>query len=276
MQESFEMALYWSYLEMHKNNNLRQRTIDRIQRILKEVPANDHFLPLLWKGFAECQSKWVQSFFRETALSKRKIVSDNKITDIPSEVQRIVGWAIRAELTKRQKRAENGCTLSAQMAEMLTKMRVFCSDIEKCIEYVSECYNFSEQVLNKGGLTLVAKEIFEWSSALVDRIGKRFNKSSLERDGTNAIHNSLRIMKKDPYLKSLFKIGMKSLHGDADDDIVAKLHEELLLKVFHAEIANDVKDFKDAKSKKMSTNDSSNVSFRTALKCASEKHEIKT
>ncbi len=69
---------------------------------------------------------------------------------------------------------------------------------------------------------------------------------------------------------------MESLHGNADDKIVAKLHDELMLKVFHAEIANDVKDYRDAKSKKMLTNDSSNVSFRTALKCASEKHEIKT
>jgi hypothetical protein len=210
-------------LRMNENDILRQRTINQIQRILKEAPANDHLLPLLWKGFAECKSKWVQSFFRETALSKRKVSSDNKITDIPSEVQRILGWAIRAELAKRQKRAENGCMLSAQMAKILTKMRVFCLDIEKCIEYVSECYNFSEQVLNKGGITFVAKEIFEWSSTLVDRIGKRFSKSSLEPDGQNAIHNLLRIMKKDPYLKSLFKLRMKSLHGKANDEIVAKL-----------------------------------------------------
>jgi hypothetical protein len=55
--ENFEMALYWSYLEMNKNDILRQRTIDQIQPILKEAPANEHFLPLLWKGFAECQSK---------------------------------------------------------------------------------------------------------------------------------------------------------------------------------------------------------------------------
>jgi hypothetical protein len=83
-------------------------------------------------------------------------------------------------------------------------------------------------------------------------------------------------MKRDPYLKSLFKLGMKSLHGNADAEIVVKLHNELLLKVFHAEIANDVKDYKESESKKMSTNGSSNVSFRTALKCASEKHQIKT
>jgi hypothetical protein len=160
MHGSFEMSLYWSYLEMNKNNDLRKRTMDQIRRISrKHLPKTILFLALLWKGFAACQSKCVHSYFREIALSKRKISSDNRITDIPSEVQPIVGWAIRAELVKRQKRAENGCTLSAQMAEMLTKLRVFCSDIEKCIEYVSECYNFSEQVLNKGGLTLVAKEI---------------------------------------------------------------------------------------------------------------------
>jgi hypothetical protein len=162
------------------------------------------------------------------------------------------------------------------MGEMLTKMRVFCSDIEKCIEYASECNNFSEQVLNKGGLTLVAKEMFEWSSTLVDRIGKRFNKSSLEGEGQNAIQNSLLIMKKDPYLKSLFKLGMKSLHGNPEYEIVVKLHNEFLLKVFHAEIANDVKDCKESKSIKMWTSHSSNVSFHTALKCASEKHQIKT
>jgi hypothetical protein len=131
--------------------------------------------------------------------------------DIPSEVQPFVGWAIRAELAKQQKRADAGCEPSAQMAELLKKMRVFCSDIEKCTEYVSDCYSFSEQILNKGGLTLVAKQMFKWASTLVDRIGKRFNKSLLERDGKNAIQNSLRVMQKDPYLKNLFKLGIKSL-----------------------------------------------------------------
>jgi hypothetical protein len=77
-------------------------------------------------------------------------------------------------------------------------------------------------------------------------------------------------------MQSLFKLGMKSLHEDADDEIVAKLHVQLLLKVFHAEIADDVKYYQDSKSRKKLTNESSNVSFRTALKCASKKHDNKT
>jgi hypothetical protein len=79
-------------------------------------------------------------------LSTQKVSLDNKITDIRSEVQCIVGWAIRAELTKSQKWADSGCKLLAQMAELTKKMRVFCSDIEKCTEYVSNCYSFSKQV----------------------------------------------------------------------------------------------------------------------------------
>jgi hypothetical protein len=132
------------------------------------------------------------------------------------------------------------------MAEMLTKMRVFCSVIKCCLEYRSEYYNFSKQVLNKGGLTLVAKEMFEWVSTLVNRVGKRFDQSSLARDGPSAIHTTLWIMRKDSHLKSLFEHGMKSLHENADEEIVAKLHDELLLKVFHAKIADHVKDYRDA------------------------------
>jgi hypothetical protein len=74
----------------------------------------------------------------------------------------------------------------------------------------------------------VAKEMLEWLSTLVDRIGKQFKKSMLEQqDSPNAIQNSLQIMKKDPHLKSLFKLGMKSLHENANDEIVAKLRNEL-------------------------------------------------
>ncbi len=44
---------------------------------------------------------------------------------------------------------------------------------------------------------------------------------------------------------------MKSLHGNANDEIVVKLHDELLLKVVHVKKADDVKDYKDSKSQKM-------------------------
>jgi hypothetical protein len=54
-------------------------------------------------------------------------------------------------------------------------------------------------------------------------------------------------MQKDTYIKSLFKVGIRSLHENANDDIVEMLHDELLLKVFRAEIAPDVKDYQDSK-----------------------------
>jgi hypothetical protein len=38
-QASFEITLYWSYLEMNQNESLRQRTIAQIRVILKDAPA---------------------------------------------------------------------------------------------------------------------------------------------------------------------------------------------------------------------------------------------
>jgi hypothetical protein len=56
---------------------------------------------------------------------------------------------------------------------------------------------------------------------------------------------------KVPVAQVPLKLGMKSLHGNADNKIVVKLHDELLLKAFHAEIATEVKNYKESKSKKM-------------------------
>jgi hypothetical protein len=83
-------------------------------------------------------------------------------------------------------------------------------------------------------------------------------------------------MQKDPYLQSLFKLGMMSLCGNTNDENVAKLHDELVQKVLYTEIAHDVKEYADSKSKKMLTNTLSSVSFRTALKCALKKNKIKS
>ena len=133
------------------------------------------------------------------------------------------------------------------MAELLKKMRVFCSDIVGV--------HAGQQ---------------DWQTIQQKLAGTRRQECNPELalcDG---------VMQKDPYLKNLFKLGIKSLRKNADDEIIEKLHDELLLKVFHAQIANDVKDYKDSKTNKMSNNDASNVSFCTSLKCASKKvkHEM--
>jgi hypothetical protein len=79
---------------MNKNEGLRQKTINQIQHIFKDAPTNEHFLPILWKGFAECQTKWVKCFFPAIGLSKQDASPNKKIIDVPSEVQGIVGWAV--------------------------------------------------------------------------------------------------------------------------------------------------------------------------------------
>ena len=139
------------------------------------------------------------------AISKRKYALDTRELDLPSEVQRFVGWAIRSELLKRTSKSKDGCKESTIIKNILDKTRVFSSDIEDCVNYVSECYNFSEQILNKGGLTLVSKPMFLWAKTILIRYHQRFNKDVFGRDGKYSMKNAWAIMQKDRFLKKLFR-----------------------------------------------------------------------
>jgi hypothetical protein len=198
--------------------------------------------------------------------------------DLPSEVQRFVGWAIKSQLLKCTSKSKNGCEESTVMKEILVKMRVFCSDIEECVDYVSECYNLSEQILNKGGLTLVSKPMFEWATILLTRYHQRFNKDVFGRDGKSSMKNAWAIMQKDSYLKKLFResidsLGIESFRADLHLETVQKLYDELLYKIFHSQANQDVIEWKKENEKKMTKKDKSKVSFREGLKHAAEKHE---
>jgi hypothetical protein len=65
------------------------------------------------------------------------------------------------------------------MVALLERMHVFKADVGYCLEYISECYNLSEQILNKGGLTLVHREMFEWASTIIKHITLYFNKNMI-------------------------------------------------------------------------------------------------
>jgi hypothetical protein len=277
-RKSFEMTIYRMYVKMMRDKTLRSKTIDKIQSILPNAPSNIFFIPLLWNAFSECQSNWVQGLFREMAISKRKYTLDTRELDLPSEVQRFVGWAIRSVLLKRTSKSKDGCKESTIIKNILVKTRVFSSDIEDCVDYVSECYNFSEQILNKGGLTLVSKPMFEWAKTLLIRYHQRFNKDVFGRDGKHSMKNAWAIMQKDRFLKKLFRDGINllditSFSVNEYPEIVQKLHDELLYKIFHSQANQDVIEWKKENEKKMSKKDKSKVAFREGLKHDAEKHE---
>jgi hypothetical protein len=265
---SFELSLFWKFERMTNQKELRENTLDRMHEILCDSPSSDFFFRILWDGFSELQANWVQSFFCEKSLRKRKAFNDGRIMDVKSEVQRFVGWGIKSTFEKKRDLANDGCKVSTEMVALLEKMRVFKADVEGCLEYISECYNFSEQILNKGGLTLVHREMFEWASTVIKRIAQRFNKSAIARDGKNAVKKAWATMRKDPFLLTLFLDGTKKITTSApDENTVRTLHEELLLKIFHAQVGVELKDFESAKLKKKAN---SKVAFRPMLKVAAQ------
>jgi hypothetical protein len=131
--------------------------------------------------------------------------------DVKSEVQRFVGWAIKSAFKKKRNLANDGCNVSAQMVALLERMHIFKADIEYCLEYISKCYNFSEQILNKGGLTLVHREMFERAITIFKHIALHFNKSAIARDGKNAVKKAWATISTDHYLLTLFLGSIKKL-----------------------------------------------------------------
>ncbi len=167
------------------------------------------------------------------------------------DVQQFVGWGIKSTLEKKRDLANDGCKISTEIVALLEKIRIFKADVEGCLEYISECYNFSEQILNKGGLTLVHREMFKWASTVIKHISQRFHKSAIARDGKNAVKKAWATMRKDPLLLTLFLGGTKKITTTApNENTVGTLHEELLLKIFHAQVGVEFEDFEAAKFKK--------------------------
>jgi hypothetical protein len=75
-------------------------------------------------------------------------------------------------------------------------------------------------------------------------------------------------MRKDPFLLTLFLDGTKKITRTATNKLtIQTLHEELLLKLFHAQVGVELKDFEFAKLKKKAN---SKVAFRPMLKVAAQ------
>ena len=92
--------------------------------------------------------------------------------------------------------------------------------------------------------------------------------------GKNAVKKAWATMRKDPFLLTLFLDGTKKITTSApDENTVRTLHEELLLKIFHAQVGVELKDFESAKLKKKSN---SKVALRPMLKAeAQQKSEAR-
>ena len=111
-----------------------------------------------------------------------------------SEVQRYMGWTIQDCLTKWRKKTDtarhNGQSVetSSEIVLVLEQMRLFHREAMLDDDYIREYYLDSEQILNQGGLTLVAKAMFPWALCLMKQIREHYGRESLQEYGWQRIN----------------------------------------------------------------------------------------
>jgi hypothetical protein len=99
----------------------------------------------------------------------------------------------------------------------------------------------------------VHREMFEWTSTGIKRMALPFNKSAIAIYGKNAIKKAWATMSTDHYLITLFPRQYQEVHYNGPNaSTVQTLHNELMLKIFHAQVGVDLKEFEQEKLKKKS------------------------
>ena len=273
-RNSLEMALYWA----DKTNLLKKAR--------QELPTgpweNENLLYVLHQSCRDLQIGLFKDFFRQQQLSKLESTTTKTIEDLKSEFQRFVGWAIRSMkdvevgklATLRKKRSLDSVELtdSAKILRCLRKMSVFDEDVRNCKEYKSY-YQVSERILNKGGLTLVDKELFEWARELLLFINKNLNKKTLAVYKEQSIQLAYDLLTGNEKLQSKFESALGRLSLDIDNKLMLDLHKRLVTKVFHAQTKAEVNEYKKFKLNLLKANEKSKLNFRSNLLADSERRK---
>ena len=98
--------------------------------------------------------------------------------------------------------------------------------------YMNECYSISDQIHNKGGLTLVSIEYFDFGRELVSKIYEAFNEERMKKDGPNSLTKSFDEIEGDRALQILFLHCDKST--DLNEDKRIEIMKRTIRKTMHA------------------------------------------
>ena len=187
-----------------------------------------------------------------------------------SNVQRLVGWAIRTlkdRLSKQLTRSGSHTKVHVKL-KMLQKMSL--TKAEATSDYESKYYTLEDRIFDKGGLTLVHAALFPWGIAMLSEIRKNLNHETISKHKGSALQHAWRSLTEGKELLDKFKSGVKSLDGDVSDTHLEELHEDLLRKVFNAEADFEVREFARKKLESAKGKDASQIAFRIELKGKAE------
>jgi hypothetical protein len=120
-----------------------------------------------------------------TAARCHQLKAEDSHDAIMNQVHRFFGWSIF--LLKRKLENEQGN--NKERLELLDKMSVFHQEVINDKRYMKNCYPFANQIVNRGGLTLVATKFVGFGRNLMNVVVKELTVQTMLQKGNRAIED---------------------------------------------------------------------------------------
>jgi hypothetical protein len=225
-------------------------------------------------------STQLQSLKGRTDLPKAADKAGDFQEVIINQVQRFFGWSI---FSLKQK-LENEERDNKDSLELLERMSILHHEAINDEVYMQKCYPLANVLLNKGGLTLVAKSFIGFGRSLMRRVNK-FTVETMLREGNRAIENLVSNVLQCEKLKRIFlsscetsQFGWK-INKDKESmtTTVQSLYTALAKKTIHAWAGIIARRFKELHTGRQAKNSTElplrvelNASTRSAKKKAAK------
>ncbi len=152
------------------------------------------------------------------------------------QVHQFFGWAVFSLSNKLKHKVGERI---GKIKLLLDAMTVYHSDVIDDTHYMEHCYPKSEQVRNKGGLSLVSKKFIPFGRHLLKNVGMLNGNQSFQQKGNTVIEDMVRHVANNYLLRKIFGDCCNGLLGEngAESDnkaVMDQLYVKLCTKTIHS------------------------------------------
>ena len=224
---------------------MKERNLPPWKIVHNKLPAclrkKDAPVCLLMQCLSDILLEWVYAAM-SARLSEKRIdppKAPNTVDDshevIMNQVQRFFGWSIFS----LKRKLENEDRDNKDSLEILEKMSVLHHEVINDELYMKNCYPFANQLLNNGGLTLVATTFIGFGRSLMNRV-KELTVETMLQQGNRAIEDLVSDVLRSEKLKHIFWACCKNCYTgetiNGNEDVSSTLQSiySALAKKIHA------------------------------------------
>jgi hypothetical protein len=186
------------------------------------------------------------------------------------EVQLYFGWAMSRVIKHYEQTGET----SRSELLFVDSMSMDHNDAITDPDYLQKSYPPIVELLNRGGLTLVAAPYFDFGMALLEKIRESFSLKTIETEGTECIKVAYEALDSDEDLCSKFVECNNEYRQDVGDDFIKDVYQTLMTKTFHAR-AGVVTDLFKQMSTSRYAEGAVDVALREGLKILAKRNPLK-